>query len=315
MGGDPMTICAYNVENLFLSLEYATHSDFERLTEAEWRALALPQLRNRQKPLAKTWGLAEAILDIAPDVLMLSEVGGADSLHNFNRHFLADRYDAFFVDGNSGRAIDLAFLVRKGLGLRAEARSNRDLPVEVLTWQGKRMAKFSRDIAELRLHDGSGLRVILLLVHLKSMLTTEQGYRGRNVRTAEATALAEYYQGLRATSPDVPIVLGGDFNASLESQELELLARTDLVDFHEVLGTPREDRVTYIHFDHEGKPRPESLDYLMISPHLRDRVVGERSCVYRYKGPYGVTAERPDSMAKRYRMPSDHYPQVLTVRI
>ena len=315
MAGDLLTLCAFNVENLFISLEYSDGHNFEILTEEEWRDLALPQLRKRQKPLAKTWGLAETILDIAPDVLMLTEVGGADSLENFNRHFLGGRYEPLFVDGNSSRAIDLAFLVRKGLHFRSEARSNRDLPVEVLTWEGKQMAKFSRDIAELRLYDESGLRLILLLVHLKSMITTEQGYRGKNVRTAEAVALADYYGKLRAAHPNTPIVLGGDFNANLESQELELLARTDLIDFHNVLDTPPEERVTYIHFDHAGTARPETLDYLLISPQLRDRIEKSRSFVYRYKGPYGITEERPNSLQSRYRLPSDHYPQVLTLRL
>lgn len=313
MVGESLKVCAFNVENLFISLEYADGHDLERITEAEWRELALTQLRKRQKPLAKTWGLAEAILDIAPDVLMLSEVGGADSLENFNRYFLGGRYETFFVEGNSRRAIDLAFLVRKGIRFRPEARSNRELPVEVLTWQGKQMAKFSRDIAELRLYDERGLRLILLLVHLKSMLTTEQGYRGRDVRTAEAAALANYYQTLRDSHPDTPVVLGGDFNASLESQELELLARTDLVDFHNVVGTPPEERATYIYFDHAGTPRPEKLDYLLISPQLTDRIAKAHSFVYRYKGPYGVTEEQPDSLQKRFQLPSDHYPQVLTL--
>jgi endonuclease/exonuclease/phosphatase family metal-dependent hydrolase len=319
MPGDLLTLCAYNVENLFVSLEYADASALarlDRMTEEEWRNLALPQFRKRQKPLAKTWGVAEAILDMAADVLMLSEVGGLDSIANFNRHFLGDRYEVHFVDGNSRRAIDLAFLVRKGLSLTAVAHSNRDLPVEVLTWEGKQVAKFSRDIAELRLHDARGLRLIVLLVHLKSMLTSEKDYRGRDTRTAEAAALAGHYQKLRADHPGKPIILGGDFNAGLESQELELFVRsTDLVDFHEVLATPPDDRVTYLYFEHDGTPRPETLDYLLISPDLRTRVDRARSFVYRYKGPYGVVEERPDTMQKRYQLPSDHYPQVLTLRL
>ncbi len=294
-------------------MEFYHVEDLERLDEKRWRALALAQLQAKQKPLTKVWGLAEALLEIDPDIAMLVEVGGQESLENFSRHFLADRYTPYFVEGNSRRSIDLGFLVKKELPFQIEARSNRDTPVEVYTLQGKHETRFSRDIAELRLHDSDGLRLILLLVHLKSKISSDTDYQGKDVRTAEAIALAEFYKKRRTEFPEVPLILGGDCNATLGSLELELISRTDLVDFHEVLGSPAEERATYVYFDALGRAVPQALDYLLLSPELRDRIVKEESYTYRYKGLHAEPG--PMSQSARNRQPSDHNPVVVTVRL
>jgi endonuclease/exonuclease/phosphatase family metal-dependent hydrolase len=310
-----LTICEYNLENLFISMEYYGGESLEAISEEGWRSCALHQFRSKQKPLSKLFGIQKALETIRPDVLMLTEVGGEDSLHNLNRHFLDDRYRAYFVEGNSRRNIDLGFLVRKDLPLTSEARSNRDTDVEVHTSRGKYTAKFSRDVAELRLYQDKQLQFIFLLAHLKSMLSTENDIQGKDVRTAEANALVGIYQKLRAEFPETPIVVGGDFNTSLSSLELELLKRSDLTNFHDCIGTPSEERVSLIHFEANGTPCPNVLDYLLVSPHLCDRIVKEKSYTYRYKGFYEIVDPLPSSLQERYRLPSDHYPLVLTLRL
>jgi endonuclease/exonuclease/phosphatase family metal-dependent hydrolase len=320
MGSAYLKICEYNVENLFISMEYYNGRDLTEdsdspLKEAEWRSFALAQFRARQKPIAKTWGVARAILDIDPDIVLLIEVGGQDSLENFNRYFLGERFTPYFIEGNSRRGIDLAFLVKKEFTWRVEAHSNREIPIDVRTLQGGVPARLSRDIAELRLFDGSGLALILLLTHLKSMISTAQDYRGKNVRTAEAFALAEKYRKLRATYPEVPVVLGGDFNSTLDSLELEPLRHTDLINFHDVLGSTPEARNSLVYFDYAGRAQPVVLDYILISPELVSRIVASKSLTYRYKGFYGISEELPTTVRERYQMPSDHYPLVLTLRM
>lgn len=315
-----LKICEFNLENLFISLEYQSGEKLDELSEEQWRALALAQLRRRQKPLWKVMGVARALLDMNPDVAMLVEVGGRDSLENFNRHFLGDRYEPVFVEGNSKRSIDLGFLVRRGLPLRATARSNRNTPVEVTALVGSEMVRsvtrFSRDVAELHLEGERGEKqLILMLAHLKSKLTSERDVRGKDARTAEAMALAQLYQRTRVTHPEVPVVVGGDLNAELGSLELELLARTDLTDFHELRGSTAEERASYVHFDHGGRPHPQTLDYLLVSPDLKARVVPERSGTYRYKGFYEIVEPLPETPRERHRMPSDHYPIFLTIAL
>jgi endonuclease/exonuclease/phosphatase family metal-dependent hydrolase len=310
-----LTLCEYNLENLFISLEYYDGRDLIEVTEEEWRSFALAQFRTKQKPISKVFGIAQAIERINPDILLLTEVGGCDSLENLNRHFLKDRYQPYFVEGNSKRNIDLGYLVRRDLSYIVEARSHRDAPVEVSTYRGRYMSRFSRDVAELRLYDESRLAMIVLLAHLKSMLSTDQDIRGKDVRTAEAIALTQIYQELRREHSNVPIVVGGDFNANLSSLELELLRNSDLSDFHDCIGTSSENRVSLMHFEMDGSARPQVLDYLLVSPHLCDRIVKEKSYTYRYRSFYDIPEPLPNSHQARNRQPSDHYPLVLTVKI
>lgn len=310
-----LTLCEYNVENLFIGMEFYRGQSLEAMSEHEWRELALSQLRRKQKPLHKVQGVARALLDIDPDIVMLTEVGGADSLENFNRHFLGERFKAYFIEGNSRRGIDLAFLVRKGLGLDVRASSNRDTPIALAGAEGVYHSKFSRDVAELRLSENGTTVLIALLVHLKSKISTEHDLRGKDVRTAEAIALARLYEAKREQHPDVPIVLAGDFNSDISSLEFELLRRTDLRDFHELAGTPQDERTSLVYFDYVGNPNAQVLDYILVSSHLKERVVREKSYTYRYKGFYDIAEPLPRSLKERNQMPSDHYPLVLTIAL
>lgn len=296
-------------------MAYYSGQDLRETSEADWKAAAVAQMRRRQKPIWQLWGLAKAIQDIDADILMLVEVGGEESLQLFNHHFLNDRYIPHFLAGNARRGIDLGYLVRRGLPFRAEAKSNRDLEVEVSTWTGKVTSRFSRDVAELRLAQEGSLRLILLLTHLKSKITSDGDFQGKDVRTAEAMALAHLYSRRREEFPSVPIIVGGDFNAELGSLELEPLNWTDLTDLHDLLGTLPDDRVSLVHFDFAGRAHFNVLDYLLLSPQLKQRVVPQCSGVYRYKGFYDLPEALPTTRKERFQMPSDHYPVVATVRI
>ncbi len=311
-----LRICELNAENLFVSLAYYEGQSLDDLSEDTWKSFALAQLKKKQKPLWQLKALAAAIQDISPDILMLVEVGGEDSLKNFNQLFLSDSYDVHFIETNATRGIDLGFLIKKTVSFTAEAFSHRDTPVEVSTLLGKRSAKFSRDAAELRLSDEvSNLKLILLLTHLKSKISTAEDFQGKDQRTAEAIALASIYEDLRTSHPGTPVIVGGDFNADISSLELELIRRTDLTDFHDIPGTAPEERVSLVYFDYSGKPHTQVLDYLLVSPELKDRVVPEKSFTYRYKGFYGISEGPPETIKQRYQMPSDHFPLVLTILI
>ena len=313
MPGHTLRLCEFNIENLFLSMEYYDGQDLEKISEAEWAGFALAQFRRKQKPLRKLWGLASAMLDIDADIFLLVEVGGRDSLANFNLHFLGGRYVPHFVEGNSKRNIDLGFLVKKDLPWRAETRSNRHLPIEVHAYQGRYETRFSRDVAQLCLFAGESHRFTLLLTHLKSRISTDQDLHGRDVRSAEAAALAGLYHSLRKQDPGVPVVIGGDFNAELESPELKPLLNTDLRNLHEILGTPKEGRISLVHFEHTGAARPQVLDHFLLSPELESSVRAKESGVYRYKSFYEVAEPFPETLQERYRLPSDHYPLVVTL--
>ena len=100
-----------NAENLFLFMDRYKGQDLERMIEEEWQKCSTAPTPN--KSLRKTWGLAETIREITPDIVMLNEVGGEESLKNFNHYFLAGQYRPMTIEGNSDRGIDLAYLVKE----------------------------------------------------------------------------------------------------------------------------------------------------------------------------------------------------------
>ncbi len=311
-----LKLCLLNAENLFISLDLHDGGSFDNFSESQWRRLALPQLRHKQKPLSKVWGLATAIQDINPDILMLVEVGGWESLEHFNQSFLNGAYTAHFVETNSKRSIDLAFLVKKDLKLRTKTQSHRDTPVTVGSTRGaKVVVRFSRDVAELQIFEARKLQLTILLTHLKSKISSDTDFQGRDLRQAEAEALATLYQNIARKNPNTPVVVAGDLNSDLASPELEALKQTDLSDFHELVGTNPDERISFVHFDYQGQDFPQVLDYLLVSPHLRSRIIAEKSFTYRYKSFYDTPHPLPRTVHQRYHMPSDHYPLVLTLKM
>ncbi len=310
-----LKICEFNVENLFISMEYYSDQDLRQISEEEWKKIALAQFQKLQKPLAKLWGISKAILEIDPDIVMLIEVGGKDSLENFNTYFLSNKFQTYFIGGNSRRGIDLGFLVKKDLPFHTACYSNKETPIEVSTYQGKYLSRFSRDVAELHLSNHSQLQLIILLIHFKSKISTEQDFRGKDVRTAEAMALTQIYKNLRSKYKNVPVIVGGDFNTDLASLELEFIKQTDLEDVHDLLNTPTDARTSLVYFDYNETPRLQILDYLLVSPEIHDRIVASKTYTYRYKGFYDIPENLPSSLRERHKMPSDHYPLVLTIQL
>ena len=101
----------FNAENLFLLFDHPVPQHFQKLTEPQWQKLSASVYEN--KPLKKCLEIAEIIRSENPDVFMLCEVGGHESLNNFNRLFLDDKYHTALIEGNSDRNIDVGFLIKK----------------------------------------------------------------------------------------------------------------------------------------------------------------------------------------------------------
>src|SRR5690349_12400091 len=109
--GHRLRLIEFNVENLFIYLDHYQGQDLTKVTEREWRSFSASTIPN--KPIAHVRELARAIKDLNPDILMLCEVGGTESLANFSKHFLNDEYAPYLIEGNSDRGIDLGYLVKR----------------------------------------------------------------------------------------------------------------------------------------------------------------------------------------------------------
>lgn len=330
-----LRIVEFNVENLFIRLDHYLGQDLAFVTEKEWQKFSASIYRN--KPLNSVRKIASAVRDMDPDILMLCEVGGRESLENFNRYFLDDVYIAHLIEGNSDRGIDLGYLVKRDLPFTYELISHRNRPIDFLYPHEKlsqetgydhlRSARitshrFSRDVLELRIYEDPNdvPALVLMLVHLKSQLDRDRiDPGGRDRRQAELEKLVEIYQEIRERFEyRTPVMIGGDFNgvAARTNTDPEFEAiyqKTDLLDCLEIAGVPVEDRFTFqqLHRTRTGINR--QLDYIFVPSELARRVNREETWAYRFKDESGRTHAIPRTLNEKFLLPSDHYPIILTL--
>lgn len=334
----PLRLVEFNVENLFVLLEKLPGSeavDFSAISEKDWQKLTSSVRKN--KPIEHVRAIARAVLDIDPDILMLCEVGGRESLENFNRYFLDGKYAAHLIEGNSDRGIDLGYLVKRDLPFTYDLISHRHREIDFL-YEHERLSqetgyghlrsarkashRFSRDVLEFRIYEDANQPPVLiaLMVHLKSQLDRDRiDPGGRDRRKAELDKLVTIYEEISGEHQgQVPIVLAGDFNgvAALPepSPEFEsIYTKTNLKDCLEIAGVPTDERFTFQQFN-RGRPGLfRQLDYVFVPPSLVPRVSKEESWVYRYKDPKGQTQLLPRNLNEKRLLPSDHYPVILTL--
>lgn len=320
----PLRLVQLNAENLFLFLDLYKGEDLTQISEREWQAMSYASVPN--KSLTKTLWLAEALVDMQPDIILLNEVGGLDSLKNFNQYFLNDSYYVHLIEGNSSRGIDVGYLVRKSLPYKYMLNSHKNRPLHFLypheiefnklqTDESKKIRShnFSRDALELRVFSANAqLYLIILLVHLKSKLDPEFiDPQGRERRAAELKTLVAIYNEIRSDET-CPVVIAGDFNGNASSTQtdpefLYLYQHTDLTDVLADKSLP--DRTTQIQFLGKAPPQLLQLDYIFISPEIKKK----NSFVYLYKNQKGIPLPLPSTLEQRNALPSDHFPVVADI--
>lgn len=330
-----LKVCQINCENLFLFFDQhlknpnLVNPTFD-LNEAEWQKLSSAQVPN--KPLYKTRWLAQTLLEINADVILLNEVGGLESLENFNFYFLNNNYRSFLIEGNSDRGIDVGYLVHKRLSGQFVHLSHKSRPIQFLYPHEVELNRynlehnipkqirshyFSRDVSELRwfVEGQNSPSMIFLCVHLKSKLDHDNIDAGGFLRRqAELKALVAIYNEIRMESPEVPLLLGGDFNGFasriLTTEEFEALQKTDLQEVFDILNIPIEECATQINFQRSRARQFLKIDHLFVSPELATQLIREECFVHRYKSEGQVMLAYAQTYEQRTALPSDHYPVV-----
>ena len=264
-----------------------------------------PEQRPYKSPEKVQW-IADTIKDISPDILMLCEVGGIESLEILNSRYLDDTYIPILRPGNSDRGIEIGYLVKKSLPYTFMHLTHKE-------------KKFSRDVSELRIFKNKNIEMIILLVHLKSKWDREgNDPNGFLKRSQEVLTLIDIYNTHRNNFPTTPIIIAGDLNGvaqknNCEREFREIYKQTALTDILDILDLPTEERVSYIHFSKDGAPERFQLDYIFLPITLEDKIKKEESGIYRFKGPQGQPMGLPLNSFERYALPSDHYPLVLSL--
>lgn len=322
-----LKLMLYNTENLFLLSDQKLSAEHTKLDENQWQKLSTSIYEN--KPILKTKHIAKIILDESPDIVMLCEVGGLESLQNFNRLFLNEGYHCALMEGNSDRNIDVGFLIKKSLPFYFDLMSNKNrsinylypherqsvdtkYPDKVKTTQSHR---FSRDAAELHLFTNNREKpfLIILLAHLKSRLDPAGvDPNGFERRQAELKTLIEIYKELLAKK-NCPMIVAGDFNgnASHTATDKEfqpLYDETELADVLRIAQLTLDKSATYYQVGRNQSIEGRQIDYCFLSKELAPYLDKKSAFVYRYKDYQGLESDPPKTMDQKLNFPSDHYP-------
>ncbi|MCB9025252.1 MAG: hypothetical protein H6625_02970 [Bdellovibrionaceae bacterium] len=315
-----LRLMQFNLENFFIYLDKEVPNNWSDISEDHWQTLTHSTVK--LKPLEKLKRIASLIIEQSPDILLLNEVGGRESLNNFNNLFLSGSYNVELIEGNSNRGIDIGYLVKKSLNLHCLLITHKQRPLNFLYPHEQNTQKkthyFSRDVAELRVFDKNNRntpRIIILGVHLKSKLDTEGiDPDGRGRRQAEVKTLIEIFNEVKAeTSNSIPIFLAGDFNGIANSQRQEpefapIYDSAELIDIMELVGSPVEKNFTQIIFNSLNNAVPVQIDYFFINKKFSKLVKGAYTLYYKDKG--GIEIPPPINLEQRLQLPSDHFPVV-----
>jgi len=298
-----LKVLVLNAENLFVFMERWDGTDLKLMKEPQWQLSNAGLLDN--KPLSKTLDLAHTIKSIDPDLMLLTEVGGLESLKNFSQHFLHDGWRPYLLETNSDRGIDMGYLVRGAW--EAEIKSHRDyvLPHAKYT-------KFSRDVLSLELKLQGQTWFVALLVHLKSKLNVKgEDFEGRTRRAVEVHGLASIAS---SHDPATPLLVGGDFNGDArwpepEPEFLPLYHRAHLQDVVALSQLAEEDRFSYLHFRPSAGTRiAQQLDYLFVNQAAQKLLLPETVIFPRYLSHLGHRLPVPVDISQKKLLPSDHFP-------
>ncbi|WPU63965.1 endonuclease/exonuclease/phosphatase family protein [Peredibacter starrii] len=310
-----MKVMVLNAQDLFLFMDKHDHSasPVTELTEIKWQLMSSSLFSNKSKE--KCLMLANAIKDAEADIVMVTEVGGPESLSNFAKYVLNDEYLALSLPSNSDRGIDLGYLIKKSLAYKVDIHTHIDYPLPLPA------KRFSRDVLRLDLKANDKVQMILLLVHIKSKLDmSKTDFEGRSRRVLEVKGLLEIYKNLEHLHPDIPILIGGDFNghAGEENTEEEFKAiyeMTTLKDIAFLANIPPEERFSYVYFNRGGNRFEQQIDYLFISDKFKHLIETTECYFPRYKHLSGAPLPIPKRMEHKNTLPSDHYPFLATLRL
>lgn len=310
----------FNLENFFIFIDKELPNHWPDISEDLWQTLTHSTVK--LKSLKKIKKISCLINEQNPDIMILNEVGGKESLENFNRLFLNENYKVELIEGNSDRGIDIGYLIKKDLNLNFLLISHKERPLNFIYPHEdvniKKTHYFSRDVAELRifnkLQDQSPCMVILA-VHLKSKLDRDGiDPEGRSRRQAELKTLLEIYKEVkRETRDQVPILIGGDFNGIAHSKKCEIeftpiYSETDLNDVMELMDVPEENRYTQIIFNSLNQAHRVQIDYFFIDKKYKKLI--HSAYTHRFKDEGGIEIMPPIKLEQRLSLPSDHYPIV-----
>lgn len=191
-----------------------------------------------EKKLAERQRIAQRLLDLEADVLLVQEVEDQSALEDFNAKHLGDLYRQVVVlEGNDDRFIDVGVMLRGALSLggvttwKHATHPDSDGPV------------FSRDLLQADLINAGGETVLTVFnTHLKSHFVAEFDFELKRLKTpaeiaAEHAAANERRRMQAETAAAIimphlqaPVIFAGDMNDPPDSAAFQSWAAAGLID-------------------------------------------------------------------------------------
>lgn len=282
---------------------------------------------------AKLAGLAATIIELAPDVLAVQEVGDPEALDDLVER-LPGSWTTALADPDP-RGIRVGFLSRVDL---AHVEQFADFPVELGGIQvddaGARIEQMGRPALQARVAVGQ-TRLDVITAHLKSKLLSypggrfsprDEGERARYAvyalhrRAAEAATVRAAADVLLAGAGTTrAVVVAGDLNDEPQAATTQMLlgpggseigtpghTQPDQGDHHRLFNLapliPEEQRYSRIY-----RGRRELIDHLLVSHALLDHVTDVTT------GDGRTPSITDDPRRRRDAPQSDHRPVVMTL--
>lgn len=291
----------WNVQDLFIFLDKHHDEDIQTLTEPKWQLLSSSLKSNKEH--AKVIELATFISNLKFDICLLTEIGGEESLDNFNKFFLNSEYTVIHHPSNSDRGIDLGVLIKNELAPKTKHKFHSE-------------KVFARGVLQLELKIDKSNHFRFFLTHLKSKISKATDFEGRSQRALEVKKLCDIYVKERAKK-DIPTFVCGDFNGVINKddteEELALFESSlGLVDILEHLEKETFDRGTYAYFNKQGQLNLMQLDYALCEAKWAD-LIDKTSSIIDFTGIKRRAIEL--NRAQRLLAPSDHYPIRLNINL
>ena len=301
-----LRILQLNCLDLFIFIDQNLTKKIEEYSESEWQKLTYSLKGN--KKLKHILELAKLIKKINPDIVLLNEVGGKESLENFNKYFLQDKYNSEMKE-KSKRGIDTGFLIKKKIKYQFTGYTKINIEDKIY--------KFSRAINHLSIIDNNKKILNIFGVHLKSLRGDSSNPDIIETRYNEVKGLVHIMKECRKNDK-CPYIVGGDFNgnATLKSHDFEfkfLYRHTSLRDIHDLNKSSELDRYSFVRLLRNNQVEYNQIDYLMLSKDLHKKLKKVKRLLYRKNN--SKQDHHIFTYDEKQELPSDHYPQFLEIKI
>lgn len=312
--GRKLTFMAWNVKNVF-----TYQGKFEREDGMNnMRRVNGPEGAIRPKPMHEVQAVRDMMARKMPDMAVLTEIENVFSLRRLLEEDprLQGQYHVFLKEGNDVRGIDIAFIVKKELGLQFKLDTHKKM-----TWtdrfqiDGKTIEEtgplFSRDLPVLKIYKSGATEPSLILMgnHAKSQRDREGDPNSSRWRTNQYKGIAEILKSYLDKYPNAAYILAGDMNTDVRTSNEIAPIKNLIPSIYDLIAPakriPMEDRVTHSYFPKGGAPKYSQLDDI--------RVLGLRKLIEAQILPFldskGQPLPRPKNFKQREsQQPSDHSP-------